>query len=366
VTVLELGKFYPPARGGIETLLGIFCEGFAKKGAAVRCVVANTSGRTVRENVRGVGVTRCASFGSVFSTSLCPGYVGEARKSMADIWHAHFPNPLADVAVLRAPKKARLVVTYHSDIIRQAGLMNFYGGIVDRVLARADKIVVATPRQIEFSPRLQSWRKKIEVIPFGIDLARLTAPAALPEKFAAPSRRPILLTVGRLVGYKGHRYLIEAMQNVDATLWIVGSGPLENELRREAWRLGVAERVEFFGEVGDSELPALYQACDVFVLPSISANEAFGIVQVEAMACGKPVISCDLKSGVPWVNQHEVTGLVVPPCEAQSLASAIKRVADDPSEARRLGDAGRERALTQFTQQRMVDDYYRLFESMTA
>jgi glycosyltransferase involved in cell wall biosynthesis len=366
VKILELGKFYPPVRGGIETLLRSLCEGFVRAGAEVECVVANDRFESAREQINGVSVQRRASLGTFFSTSLCPSYLGTARAAKANLWHTHFPNPLADLAILKAPAKTPIVMTYHSDIVRQVGVMRIYGRILEKTLRRADKIVVASPRHIEFSKWLRPHRAKCVVIPFGIPMARFRARRSLPAAISREPNGPILLTVGRLVGYKGHRYLIQAMARLKAALWIVGSGPLEASLRAEASAAGVSERVRFFGNVSDDELPAFYQACDVFVLPSITPNEAFGVAQLEAMACGKPVISCDLPSGVPWVNQNEVTGLVVPPADSAALARAIERVLSDPALARRFGESGRARVENEFTEERMIDRYYSLFAELTA
>jgi len=362
VKILELGKFYPPVRGGIETLLKAFCEGFVRNGAQVEALVANDRFENVRENVNGVSVQRRRSLGMLFSTSLCPGYRAAAVRSGADLWHAHFPNPLADLAILRAPAKIPVVMTYHSDIVRQAGLMRIYGPILEKILRRADKIVVASPRHIEFSKWLRPHRDKCVVIPFGIQLQRFETTTAGPPRPIGP----ILLTVGRLVGYKGHCWLIKAMSRLNATLWIVGAGPLEASLRAEAARSGVSDRVQFFGNVSDDELPAFYRACDLFVLPSITPNEAFGVAQIEAMACGKPVICCDLPSGVPWVNQHEITGLVVPPADSDALGAAIQRLLDDRATAQRFGAAGRARVEAEFTETKMIDRYYQLFEELIA
>jgi glycosyltransferase involved in cell wall biosynthesis len=364
--ILELGKFYPPVRGGIETLLKSMCEGFVRNGAEVECVVANNRAQTVEERINGVLVRRVGSYGEVLSTSICPGYVRAAQKSTAKIWHTHFPNPLSDFAILRAQSRVRIVITYHSDIVRQSGLMKFYGGLLEKCLERADKIVVASPRHIDFSKWLQPHCHKCEVIPFGIDVARFTK--SLPSRLNLPqtARRPILLTVGRLVGYKGHRWLIEAMKNVDATLWIIGTGPLETELRTRTADLELNDRVHFLGNVSDEELPAYYRGCDIFVLPSITPNEAFGMVQLEAMACGKPVISGDLKSGVPWVNQHEITGLIVPPRDAPALAKAIQELGTDRVRAHKMGETGRARVERDFTEDRMIDRYFALFEELAA
>jgi rhamnosyl/mannosyltransferase len=126
--------------------------------------------------------------------------------------------------------------------------------------------------------------------------------------------------------------------------------------------LGVANRVRFWGAVGDDQLPALLTACDVFVLPSITPNEAFGLVQVEAMACGKPVISCSLRSGVPWVNQAGQTGLIVPPADAKALASACRQLLQDEGLRARLGQTGRQRAEREFDETVMVKRYWQCFE----
>ena len=367
--ILELGKFYPPHHGGMETLLRVWSEGFARLGARVDCVVANDAPRTVHEDLNGVCVHRLTSYGTLFSTSVCPGYLDGARRYPADLWQAHFPNPLADVACLRGDRSTPLVLTYHSDVIRQAFLMRFYRPLMQRLLERASCITVATPQHIEFSPWLGPYRDKCEVIPFGINLARLEHSPAVAAAEEALRReaggRPIVLTIGRLVGYKGQTHLIAALRELDATLWLVGTGPLEQELRNQVAALGLADRVRFWGAVAEERLPALLHACDVFALPSVTPNEAFGLVQVEAMACGKPVVSCALRSGVPFVNQDGVTGLIVPPGEAGALAVALRRLIGNDALRACLGEAGRKRAWQEFEESVMLGRYWRLFERLT-
>lgn len=367
--ILELGKFYPPHKGGIETLIKLLGEGFVRAGDEVDCVVANTARKTVRETVHGVRVHRLASLGFVASTSLCPAYPGAVRRFRPDLVHAHFPNPLADLAVLRAPRNVPVVLYYHSDIIRQAAVMGLYRHLLKRLLDRVDRIVVATPPHRDFSPWLPRWAHKVEVIPYGIDLARYLAEPqpqpAVEAARAAAAGRPVIVNVGRLVGYKGQRYLIEAMRDVPGVAWIVGSGPLEAELKAAAAAAGVADRVKFWGEVDDALLPALLHAADVFALSSITPNEGFALVQVEAMACGKPVVCCDLPSGVPYVNRHDVTGLVVPPADAPALAGALRRILGDADWRAALGVAARRRALDEFSVEVMVRRHRELFHRLT-
>jgi glycosyltransferase involved in cell wall biosynthesis len=366
--ILELGKFYPPHHGGIETLLRSWCEGFARRGAQVDCVVANDEARTSHEVMGGVRLHRYATWGTVASTSICPAYAGSTRRFAADLWHAHFPNPLADLACLAGPGSTPMVLSYHSDVIRQARWLACYRPVLRRLLERATRIVVATPRHLEFSPWLGAYQDKCEVIPFGIDLTRFAATAstrkAVAELRQSVSGRPVLLTIGRLVGYKGQRYLIEAARQLNAVVWLVGTGPLDVELKALAAECQLRDRIRFWGAVEDAFLPVLLQACDVFVLPSITPNEAFGIVQVEAMACGKPVVSCQLPSGVAYVNQHEATGLVVPPADAPALADALGRLLANAEWRARLGEGGRHRARTEFEESVMVERYARLFEHL--
>ncbi len=367
--ILELGKFYPPYKGGMETLLECWSRGFVRRGAEVNCVVANTSGQSVHEVLDGVQVHRLASHGTLFSTSLCPGYLGVTKRFPADVWQAHFPNPLADLACLRGDPKTPLVLTYHSDIVRQSSVLRFYRPILKRLLERADAIVVATPNHLKYSHTLPPYAAKVEVIPFGIDQRRYTETDAAEQAEIARLResaggRRILLNIGRLVGYKGQGCLVEAIRGLDVTLWIAGTGPLQTELESQVVRLGISDRVRFWGGVDDRQLAALLKACDVFVLPSITPNEAFGIVQIEAMACGKPIICTDLPSGVPWVNQHEITGLVVKPGDVQELQQGIKKLTGQPDLARQMGEQGRQRASVEFTEDRMIDRYWELFQRL--
>lgn len=368
--ILELGKFYPPYRGGMETLLQSWAEGFVRLGAAVDCVVANVAPRTAHEEANGVRVHRLAALGTLWSVPLCPAYLSSPRRYPASLWHVHFPNPLADLACFLSRRSIPLVVHYHSDVVRQAGMMWLYGPLLRWLLRRATRIVVATPQQLAYSPWLAPFQAKCEVIPFGINLERFQLTPQVSQAAAElrnqAGGRAILLNIGRLVGYKGQRYLIEAARELDAVVWLVGEGPLRGELEAAARAAGMAERVVFWGTVEAGRLLGLLHAADLFVLPSITPNEAFGLVQVEAFACGRPVVSCALRSGVPFVNQDGVSGLVVPPADAGALASAIRRLLADGPWRARLGEAARQRAKAEFEESVMLNRYWALFERLLA
>lgn len=359
-----LGKYYPPEHGGIETLTRALCRGWAALGADVDCLVAHRQRRTSEEIDNGVRVHRLATFGTVFSTPLCPTYLS-ATRARASLYHIHLPNPLADLACLLVNRSTPVVLSYHSDIVRQRFLGTIHAPLARRTLRRAARIVVATPRHIDCSRVLSAFRAKCVVIPYGIDLARFelepSAATSVADLRASSPGHPIVLNVGRLVGYKGQRHLLQALRTTPGTAWIVGTGPLETDLKRQAAALGIADRVRFWGDVPDDRLPLLYHACDLFALPSVTPNEAFGIAQVEAMACGKPVISCDLPSGVPFVNRHDVTGLIVPPADPAALAQAIAALGATPERARAMGLAGQQRARNEFDERVMVRRYWDCF-----
>jgi len=176
----------------------------------------------------------------------------------------------------------------------------------------------------------------------------------------------IVLFVGRLIYYKGAEHLIRAMKDVDGKLLIVGEGPLEGQLRSLAAELGIEDKVAFLGRIQDREMAAYYHSCDVFVLPSIARSEAFGIVQLEAMACGKPVINTDLPTGVPKVSRNGETGITVPPADPAALTEAINNLLEDSDLRQEYGSNARRRVEERFSIKRMLDDVYRVYEKVLA
>lgn len=264
-----------------------------------------------------------------------------------------------------------MVISWHSDIcIRQKSLIRLYTPFQRALLNRADRIVVATPNHLEYSDWLPEFRHKVEVIPYGLDLERFQLPEGhmgrVAELRKAAEGRFILLNVARLVGYKGQRFAIEALRDVpNAELWLVGNGPLKEDLKALAAEVGVVGRVKFFDNVGDADLPLYFQACDVFVFPSTTPAEGFGLVQVEAMVCGKPLVASNIRSGVPFVCSDGVNGLVVPIGDPQALAAALNRLLASPELRRQLGEMGRERAFAEFSAVGMIERYLKLFGTLT-
>ena len=358
MNLLHLYKDYYPVLGGIENHVRLLAESQAARGHAVTVLVTSGDRRTRVEQRQGVRVIYAARLAAVASTPLSLSLPLLLRREQPDITHLHFPYPVGDVAQRFFGRSRRTVISYHSDIVRQKRLLQFYAPLLRRTLARADAVVATSPRYVETSPFLAPVAGKVTVIPYGIDAARFesadpAAVTALRQQYPGP----LLLFVGQLRYYKGVEFLIRALPQVPtATALLVGgeSSTQRSALETLTRELGVAERVRFLGQ-REAELPALYHAADVFVLPSIERSEAFGIVQLEAMAAGCPVVSCDVGTGVAWVNQHGQTGLVVPPRQPEALAAALDELLADPTRRAALGAAGRERVRAHFTHARLLD-----------
>lgn len=366
--VVQLGKYYYPYVGGIESHLFTLVNEL-KNRVDLDVIVSNTNWHTQRDVHRGVSVTRCGALTHAASTAISPGMVLELSQRNYDVVHLHLPHPVGVASYLasRKPTRHRLVVSYHSDVIRQQRLLALYAPLVDRLLTRADVVIATSPNYRESSSVLQHFADKTTVVPYGIDLEMFRHTDALAgrarEIRARFGDRPLLVGVGRLVYYKGFEFAIRALPQVpDAQLLLIGDGPLRVPLQQLAQELGVADRVHLLGEMQNHETPAYYFASDVYLLPSIARSEAFGIVQIEAMACGLPVINTNLPSGVPFVSRHGESGLTVPPSDAAALASAIRELLTSPETRKRMGAAGRARAEREFSKEALAAQMLALYE----
>lgn len=372
--ILHFGRFHDENFGGLERHVALLLKGLSRS-IHVDNLVANDRFASEVALAEGYRVFKVPSLGVFAGMALCPTMPYRARKlhrrEHYDIVHLHFPDPMSHLAAMALPKNVRLVISWHSDIVRQQKLLKLYRPFLDRIIARADAIIAATPRHFSASTQLGcADPARLHVVPYGIDFAPFEEPFAMAAGDKLRARHPgrkIVFAVGRHVYYKGFEYLIHAMKAVrqDALLILGGAGPLSTDLKALATAEGLENRVVFAGRIPDEALPAYYHAADVFCLPSVEPSEAFGLVQVEAMACMKPVVCCELGTGVSYVNQHGVTGLVVPPRDPEALAEALNRLLDNDALRQKMGEAGHARAKGEFTLDRMWRETLAVYREVT-
>ncbi|HUX88876.1 MAG TPA: glycosyltransferase [Chloroflexota bacterium] len=364
--VLQVYKNYAPMPGGIETYLRQIATGLNRRGRVKVSVLVTAPGpRTVVDEIDGVRVTRAGRLGEVASTPLSLRLIEQVRQSDADILHLHVPYPVGELAALSFAGRRRIVVTYHSDVVRQWWARPLYQPMLRQLLRRADALIATSPAYLKSSAILSHFAAHAEVIPLSVDPARFVAEESAVAALRQRWPEPVVLFVGRFRSYKGLPILLQAMSGLDARLILIGQGPLEAALRAQAVQLGIDERVTFLGDVSDRDLTTYYALAKVFVLPSTQRSEAFGIALLEAMAAGRPVISTELGTGTSWVNQHGKTGFVVPQGDPQALREAIRTLLEDRALAERLGQAGRQRVQQEFSEDRMLESIEGVYLSFT-
>lgn len=366
IRILEVNKAYFPHTGGIETLVKQYSEELGKyNNIEIRTLVCRDGrGKTSSEKINGVKLIRAGSIGTYFSCPLSVSFIRLFRKmsANADIVHIHVPFPLADMALLLSGYKGKVILSWHSDIVKQKKLLTFYKPLLKYLLKRSDRILVATEGHIDGSEFLPEYRSKCRILPYGIipeDYLNIETKPFLTEKATNPDCIKIFFT-GRLVYYKGVDILIKAFSKTgcDCELFISGTGMLENELKEKVRKYNIQERVHFLGFLPENQLKQAYADCDIFVLPSVARSEAFGIVQLEAMIYGKPVINTHLPSGVPYVSIHGKTGITVQPENYRQLAKAIEILCKNKSLREKLGKSAKDRVITLFNEKNIIENLY--------
>lgn len=367
--VLQIGKFYP-IRGGVEKVMFDMMMGLSQEHVYCDMLCAAAEQQQpgtilLNEYARVLCVpTRV----KLAATMISPAMVFQLRKiqSEYDVIHIHHPDPMACLALFLSGYKGPVVLHWHSDILKQKTLLKLYRPLQNWLLRKARFIVGTTPVYVRESPFLQKVQCKVTSIPIGISEVKpgQERVADIRAKYAG---KKIIFSLGRLVEYKGYEYLIKAARrlNDDCVVLIGGKGPLKEHLQNLIDEQGVADRVKLIGFIGDKELPDYFGACDLFCLSSIWKTEAFAIVQLEAMACGKPVVATNIpESGVSWVNRNGVSGLNVDPQNADALAEAIITILSDEQLYRRLSEGARQRYETLFTKKLMTENCLAMYQAL--
>lgn len=355
--VLQLGKFHP-IKGGVEKVMMAFVRGLSAGNVYCDMLCASADDE--------VGETRLNSHSKIIKTKtianksatmISPDMISKLREICHDyhIIHIHHPDPMATLALLLSDYKGKVVLHWHSDILKQRFLLRLYLPLQRWLVNRADLILGTTPTYVQETPYLKDVQEKVSYLPIGVRerVADDGVIAAIRNEYAG---KKIIYSMGRLVPYKGYEYLVDAATMLDDSYVVLigGSGPLKASLQRRVADLGLSEKVRILGFIPNDLEAAYYAACDVFCLSSTIKTEAYAIVQVEAMSAGKPIIATKIEgSGVSWVNAHGESGLNVAPKNAQAIADAIQTICSSEELYDKLSRGAKKRYLELFTREKM-------------
>ncbi|WP_294619442.1 glycosyltransferase [uncultured Bacteroides sp.] len=367
--VLQIGKFYPVV-GGIEKMMvdvvsGISgCEGVC---CDMLCASVDRHSSVVLIG-KGSKIICTSTWFKAFATMFSPMMAVVLRRigKEYDIIHIHHPDPMAALALWMSGYRGKVVLHWHSDILKQRLALKLYAPLQRWLIERADTIVGTSPVYLRESPFLQSERLKKVCIPIGVAplLPDVQKVEKIRQRYAG---KKLIFSLGRFVAYKGFEYLIKAAEFLpdEYLILIGGGGPLKHRLGELIEVSHLQSKVKLLGRVDDEDLSGYFGACDLYVMSSIWKTEAFGIVQIEAMSCGKPVVATKIKgSGVSWVNEDGVSGINVEPENAMAIADAIMNILSDQERYKSFSLAAKERYETLFRKERMIEKCIELYKNV--
>lgn len=367
--ILHIGKYYSPIEGGIESINRLVVG--ALKGETQRILSFNNKNMSSENDIDGVPIVRTATKGVISSQPISFKYFREMKRYIRmyqpDVVHLHYPNPLAALYLVLIPKKYKLIVHWHSDVVAQRFIHRFIKPLEDKILSMADLIIATSPNYLIASSNLQKYKNKVTVIPCSIDENRFKLSDS--EKGTVDKIRqkyngkPIVFFIGRHVEYKGIKHLLEAEKLVksDCVFLIAGEGPLTEFLKKEY----MSSRLFWLGRLADEELKYYYHAASVFAFPSITRNEAFGVVLAEAMYCGCPAVTYTIDgSGVNWVSVNNKTGIESPNGDNQAFAFAIDTILRDKNLLDFYKENAKKRVETLFTKSQVEKQYQAAYQEL--
>jgi len=354
--------FDPPVRGGIERHMALMCR-FQRQWADVSALTCSRSLRTRNVTRDGAAVLEVGEWGRFQNAPVAPGFLWHLPRRHADVNVIHVPNPTAEVAWLLTRPRGKLVVRYHSDVVRQAAAMRAYGPVLMQFLRKADMILVGSQQYLSTSETLRPVRDRCRILPFGIEVRRFANPDA--DAIEAIKKRyggRFVFFSGRHRYYKGLRFLVQAASNIHGPVVIAGDGPERAAL--EALNRDLGADARFIGELTDHDLVTHLHAADVFAFPSTHRSEAFGISILEAHAAATPVVATTLGTGVEFANLHEQTGLNVPPGDPSALAGAINRLLSDDRMRQAFAAYAQHRVATEFDAETIARHEFDLYSEL--
>lgn len=362
--ILQINKLYHPVIGGIETVVKNIAEGLNNHADfKIEVLVCQEKGKRSIDNLNGIKVHRAASWGKKLGMPLSLDFfkLFWRIKNDYDLFILHYPFPLAAFITPFIPKK-KLIIYYHSDIVRQKLGAVLLAPFIKYSLKKAKIILSGSHNLIQSSPYLRQVANKCQVLPFGykIEYNQEDERQAKNLKTKYGKDEVLLLAVGRLVYYKGFEYAIRAMEGIRAKLLIIGAGPEKDKLEQLITKFNLQETISIIAPQPD--LKPFFLAADIFLFPSTERSEAFGLVQLEALAAGKPVINTYLRTGVEEVSLNNISGLTVEAKNDKALHQAIDTLVKDRMLREKLGAQGRQRYQESYTLARFTDNFRKILE----
>lgn len=370
--IVHVLKWYPPSIGGIERVAEFCADAARSAGHKVTVIVcekgAERAGRSITPT--GVVVHRLKSLGILFSMPIAPALPFALIRWLykADLVHFHEPYPAATLSLLLL-RPRKLVITWHADILRQKRLKPYAEWFQDRLAKRADAILTTSERMAPGSPVLARNADRIRIMPFMIDTTPFDALRGQIDRIEATRRRwggRFAFACGRLIRYKGYEVLVDALAGTDLRVVVVGDGPLREALLAQAEASSVAGQIVWAGSVDDETVRDLYCACEFLVFPSVTQSEGFGLVQLEAMAAGRPVINTWLQTSVPAVSLDGVSGLTVQPRDPSALRDAMLKLWNDTELRERLGAGALTRIREVFERSKVLGKLLAFYDDVFA
>ena len=356
--ITHVTRYAYPHIGGIEAVISQINDSLPNEEFEKEVLCCSNTEKSSVEN--GVKYNRCKFLFEVAANTISPEFIWKLSRVNTDILHYHMPFIFAVIAhFIARPKYKKLYITYHSDIVGYDKIMKPFWFIYKKFIEQADKIHVLSPNIIESSKIINPYKEKCVVIPQGINLEDKSDNEKVNRIKEKYKGRKILFSLGRLVKYKGFMFGIEAMKKVDNAIYLIGgNGPLKEDFENYIKANLLEDKVELLGRIEDNDLDNYYKACDIYLFPSIMQSEAFGIVQLEAMKYGKPIINTNLGTGVNYVSIHNETGLTVEPSDSEELANAINKLLKDENLRNIYGEKARKRVQTFFNFY-LIKNYYK-------
>jgi rhamnosyl/mannosyltransferase len=366
--ILQFGRFYPPSMGGTQQVMYEQSEGLAKKGYECDVLCSNTEAKYIEDQYDGYKVFRTRSYGMLLSTSITPQLIYKLYKLAPkyDIIHVHAPDPMAFLAIFIVRPKTKVIIHWHSDIVRQQLTRKLFLPLQNWVLKFANKVLVTSDNYLKYSPCLREFLDKSEVIPLGVSndtfIANSTNVCKIKEQY---KNKKIILAVGRIVSYKGFHFLAKSARYLgdDFIILIAGKGQEEERIRDIISKYNLDDKVKLLGFISEEEKYNYLEACDIFCLPSITKAEAFGLAITEAMAFAKPIVSTNIKeSGISWLNEDGKTGIQVDVDSPKQLANAFKKLTNNKKIYDEMCKNAKQRYEELFTSKKMIESLIKFYK----